>query len=172
MEIKDAKLMGGIGSILALLSFIPKAGWIISLVGFILVIIAIKKITDATNRDDVFNDYLKGAIINIVGSIIISLAGGGLAIMAIVRRPGGVPIVPIGVIVAFVIAWVVMIVGTYFMKKGLVGLSEVTGEKNFATAGNLFFWGAVLLIIVIGGIVSLVGYIFQIIAFFSLPDTI
>jgi len=48
MEIKDAKLMGGIGSILALLSFIPKAGWIISLVGFILVIVAIKKITDAT----------------------------------------------------------------------------------------------------------------------------
>ncbi len=169
MEIKDAKLMGGIGSILALLSFIPKAGWIISLVGFILVIIAIKKITDATNRDDVFNDYLKGAIINIVGSIIISLAGGGLAIMAIMRRHGGVAI---GVIVAFVIAWVVMIVGTYFMKKGLVGLSEVTGEKNFATAGNLFFWGAVLLIIAIGGIVSLVGYIFQIIAFFSLPDTI
>ena len=169
MEIKDAKLMGGIGSILALLSFIPKAGWIISLVGFILVIVAIKKITDATNRDDVFNDYLKGAIINIVGSIIISLAGGGLAIMAIMRRHGGVAI---GVIVAFVIAWVVMIVGTYFMKKGLVGLSEVTGEKNFATAGNLFFWGAVLLIIAIGGIVSLVGYIFQIIAFFSLPDTI
>jgi len=169
MEIKDAKLMGGIGSILALLSFIPKAGWIISLVGFILVIIAIKKITDATNRDDVFNDYLKGAIINIVGSIIISLAGGGLAIMAIMRRHGGVAI---GVIVAFVIAWVVMIVGTYFMKKGLVGLSEVTGEKNFATAGNLFFWGAVLLIIAVGGIVSLVGYIFQIIAFFSLPDTI
>ena len=169
MEIKDAKLMGGIGSILALLSFIPKAGWIISLVGFILVIVAIKKITDATNRDDVFNDYLKGAIINIVGSIIISLAGGGLAIMAIMRRHGGVAI---GVIVAFVIAWVVMIVGTYFMKKGLVGLSEVTGEKNFATAGNLFFWGAVLLIIAVGGIVSLVGYIFQIIAFFSLPDTI
>ena len=169
MEIKDAKLMGGIGSILALLSFIPKAGWIISLVGFILVIVAIKKITDATNRDDVFNDYLKGAIINIVGSIIISLAGGGLAMMAIMRRHGGVSI---GIIVALVIAWVVMIVGTYFMKKGLVGLSEVTGEKNFATAGNLFFWGAVLLIIAVGGIVSLVGYIFQIIAFFSLPDTI
>ena len=169
MEIKDAKLMGGIGSILALLSFIPKAGWIISLVGFILVIVAIKKITDATNRDDVFNDYLKGAIINIVGSIIISLAGGGLAIMAIMRRHGGVAI---GVIVAFVIAWIVMIVGTYFMKKGLVGLSEVTGEKNFATAGNLFFWGAILLIIAVGGIVSLVGSIFQIIAFFSLPDTI
>ncbi|RLD14557.1 MAG: hypothetical protein DRI28_03225 [Caldiserica bacterium] len=169
MDIKDAKLMGGIGSILALLSFIPKAGWIISLVGFILVIIAIKKITDATNRDDVFNDYLKGAIINIVGSIIIAFVGGAFVLMAIMRRHGGVAI---GVIVAFVIAWIVMIVGTYFMKKGLVGLSEVTGEKNFATAGNLFFWGAILLIIAVGGIVSLVGSIFQIIAFFSLPDTI
>jgi len=169
MEIKDAKLMGGIGSILALLSFIPKAGWIISLVGFILVIIAIKKISDATNRDDVFNDYLKGAIINIVGSIIIAFVGGAFVTMAIMRRHGGVAI---GVIVALVIAWIVMIVGTYFMKKGLVGLSEATGEKNFATAGNLFFWGAVLLIIAVGGIVSLVGYIFQIIAFFSLPDTI
>ena len=171
MDIKDAKLMGGIGSILALLSFIPKAGWIISLVGFILVIIAIKKLTDATNRDDVFNDYLKGAIINIVGSIIIAFVGGAFVIMAIMRRHAGVP--NFGAIVIFLlIASIVMIIGTYFMKKGLFGLSEATGEKNFATAGNLLFWGAILLIIVIGGIVSLIGYIFQIIAFFSLPDTI
>lgn len=170
MEIKDAKLMGGIGSILALFSFIPKVGWILSLVGLILVIIAIKKLADATSRSDVFNDYLKGAIINIVGTIVISFAGGAFLIATLMRRHTGGFV--FGTVLIFIIAWIVMIVGTYFMKKGLVGLSEVTGEKNFATAGNLFFWGAILLIIVVGAIVSFIGSIFQIIAFFSLPDTI
>ncbi|MBC7194449.1 MAG: hypothetical protein H5U37_02170 [Caldisericia bacterium] len=39
MEIREAKIMGGVGSILTLVGvFVPKIGWLLSIVGFVLLI--------------------------------------------------------------------------------------------------------------------------------------
>jgi len=50
IPIRDAKNLGGIGAILFLLSAIPYIGWVVSIVGLVLVLVAIKKIADITGR--------------------------------------------------------------------------------------------------------------------------
>jgi len=77
----------------------------------------------------------------------------------------------LGIILLLLVAWVISIIGSYFIKSSFDEISKKTGEKNFKTAGLLLFLGAILLIAFgTGAIVSLVGGIFEIIAFFSLPD--
>jgi uncharacterized membrane protein len=56
----DAKILGGVGSILML--FIP-------IVGQILVLIAAKYISDTTNDKSIFNNVLYAMIFSIIGSI-------------------------------------------------------------------------------------------------------
>ncbi len=59
--LRDAKLFGGIGSILML--FVP-------IVGQVLVIIAAKYISDATEDESIFQNVLYAMIFTIVGGIV------------------------------------------------------------------------------------------------------
>jgi uncharacterized membrane protein len=177
MDLKTAKLMGGIGAILTLFSFIPHIGWSLSIVGFVLVLIAVKTISDEVKESKIFSDYLVAVVLSVI-SVLILFIGGVASIFGIMgmfmRGTTGLHLGTFsmfGVILLFLVAWVIAIIGSYFTKSSFEQISEKTGEKNFKTAGLLLFLGAILLIAFgIGAIVSLVGGIFEIIAFFSLPD--
>ena len=53
-KLRDAKILGGIGAILLLLSFIP----FVSIIGIVLMFIAVKYISDETKDKDIFKNYL------------------------------------------------------------------------------------------------------------------
>ena len=179
MDLKTAKLMGGIGAILTLLSFIPSIGWLLSIVGFVLVLLAVKTISDEVKESKIFSDYLVAVVLSVV-SVLVLFFGGIASIFGIMRmfmqgawsmglRSGAFS--AFGIILLLLVAWVISIIGSYFIKSSFDEISKKTGEKNFKTAGLLLFLGAILLIAFgTGAIVSLVGGIFEIIAFFSLPD--
>jgi len=179
MDLKTAKLMGGIGAILTLLSFIPSIGWLLSIVGFVLVLLAVKTISDEVKESKIFSDYLVAVVLSVV-SVLVLFFGGIASIFGIIRmfmqgarsmglRSGAFS--AFGIILLLLVAWVISIIGSYFIKSSFDEISEKTGEKNFKTAGLLLFLGAILLIAFgTGAIISLVGGIFEIIAFFSLPD--
>jgi len=179
MDLKTAKLMGGIGAILTLLSFIPSIGWLLSIVGFVLVLLAVKTISDEVKESKIFSDYLVAVVLSVV-SVLVLFFGGIASIFGIMRmfmqgawsmglRSGAFS--ALGIILLLLVAWVISIIGSYFIKSSFDEISKKTGEKNFKTAGLLLFLGAILLIAFgTGAIVSLVGGIFEIIAFFSLPD--
>jgi len=179
MDLKTAKLMGGIGAILTLLSFIPSIGWLLSIVGFVLVLLAVKTISDEVKESKIFSDYLVAVVLSVV-SVLVLFFGGIASIFGIMRifmqgaRSMGLRsgvFSAFGIILLLLVAWVISIIGSYFIKSSFDEISEKTGEKNFKTAGLLLFLGAILLIAFgTGAIVSLVGGIFEIIAFFSLPD--
>lgn len=172
MEIKEAKIMGGVGAILTLLGFVPKIGWILSIVGFVLLYLGHKKISEASGRSEIMSSFIIAVVLAIVASIIIAFSGAS-SIMGIfsISRGGRGGLVAIGIIL-FIIAWILSIAGYYFYKKVLDTTSEVTNVSSFKTGGLLIFIGAILMIVVVGFILILIGRIFEIIAFFSLPDTI
>jgi uncharacterized membrane protein len=64
--LSQAKTLGGIGSILILLSIVPYAGIIFSVVGFILVLVAVKDISDALADKSIFNNMIIAVILSIV----------------------------------------------------------------------------------------------------------
>jgi uncharacterized membrane protein len=75
-----------------------------------------------------------------------------------------------GIIAALVVAWIIIVISVIFLRKSYNRISEVTNVKWFSTTAFLFLIGAVSTIIIIGILIVLVAIIFEIVAFFSLPD--
>jgi len=88
MGLQEAKTYGGIGSILQLISgafvIIPLVGWIISpilgLVGLILVILAVKKISEITRDETIYKNYILSIVIIIGIAIIFAIIGATIGI--------------------------------------------------------------------------------------------
>ena len=191
VDLKNAKLLGGIGSILMLVgAFIPVAGAILPFIGLILVVLAVHNIGTVTKDESIFKNYLLSFILQIVAVVafvaIMATAFGAtfgfslLEIQSFIESQTGVtdPTQIFGDIgsliggccLAVLIAWILMIISALFLKKSFTSIKEHTKVEMFGTTGLVYLIGAALLIIGIGGIILLIALILQIVAFFSLPD--
>ncbi len=160
--IKDARILGGIGSILLILPYT-------NIVGLILILIALKFIADETKKSDIFNNALYAIIMGIIGLAILSFSFFSLIsfftlnIFAVTFS-----------LILVAIAAVILIISMWFFKKSLDETGNTFNIGYFKTAGSLFFIGAIIAITIIGAIITFIlffiGAIFLIIAFFSLPE--
>lgn len=74
-----------------------------------------------------------------------------------------------GVVIATILLFILStIVGYYFWYQSLKKLAAKTGVDYFRIAGLLYFIGAITSIILIGGLVIFVAWIFHIVAYFNL----
>ncbi len=167
--VKDAKMLGGIGSILALIPFV-------SIVGYILVIIALKYIADETKKPSIFQNALYGVIILMIGTVILASSAFSFfffAPFAFIYWPyGGWGLVELLIAIILLVAGAALaIVGVLFFRRSLIEVGDTFKIDYFKTAATLLFIGAILSIVVVGYIIILIGLIFLIIAFFSLPET-
>jgi len=153
----DAKILGGIGSILML--FIP-------IVGQILVLIAAKYISDTTNDKSIFNNVLYAMIFSIIGSIAAAMLI-YTSLYAFLINPVGAWI---GVITGLGVAFIFLLLGAIFLRRGFNRIAELVNVSHFRTAATLFLIGAILTIIMVGLLIIFIAEIFMIVAFFSLPD--
>jgi uncharacterized membrane protein len=210
--LSQAKILGGIGSILVLLSplilltiFIPPlmffadamlgtsiASGIAGLSGWILIMVAIKKISDAVNDREIFKNVLMAVIIPWV-AIGIDLAVG----LGIVMYAGPIKVdgnylaevgysgtdvalpplptfldLPIITLMMLLGTWAALIASGWFLKRGYERIAVRTGTKTFRTVGRLYFYGALLVIVLVGAVLAFVAAILQIKAFFSLPESL
>jgi uncharacterized membrane protein len=182
----NAKILGGIGALLMLLSIIPYAGFFVGIIGFILVFVAVKYISDETKDKSIFNNFLYFFIIAIVGmvmalgiSVITFFDVGGIEYFTSLQTQTFTdPLVIfeelqdflIGIIIALLVLWVSLIISVIFLRKCYDKIAEFTKVKWFGTTGLLFLIGASTVIIGIGFLILLVALVLMIIAFFSLPD--
>lgn len=176
--LEQARLLGGIGSILAILSILPTAGAVLGIIGFILVLIAVKYISEITGDESIFKNYLIAVIIAIVGLVIVTFAGVASFMTAAPFMAGGpgpglsgglfgfLSLSMIGILVAL---WVLTIISAYFIRKSFNTIATALNVKMFGTAALLYFIGAILLIVLVGGIVIFIAEILQIVAFFQIP---
>jgi len=85
ISISQAKSLGAVGSILVLLTAVPSIGGLLGIVGFILILVAIKNISDFLADRSIFNNALMAVGLAIAGVVAgtLVLLGGLLSFMGL-----------------------------------------------------------------------------------------
>jgi uncharacterized membrane protein len=183
--------MGGVGSILVLLSFVPFVGFIFGLAGLVMVLLAVKQISEAVKDREIFRNVLMAVILQIVGSAIsvFVVIGSFFAFVGsqVMMAPfgpsfdgfGGPGILGAGAVMAvlgsllagLIAMWIILIIAARFLRKGYERIADKTGTETFRSVGRWYYYGAWLMIILVGFVLILIAWILQIVAFFSLPES-
>ena len=181
-SINQAKTLGGVGSILILLLFVPMIGFILAIVGFILTLIAVKYISDALNDLSIFRNILVAIVLAIVGVAIggVGVLGSVFRFMGLGGLAGFTPrTTPVpsnvfgligGVIAGLVVVWIMLIIAAYFQHKSYDVIATRLDIGMFRTAALVFLIGAALTIVLIGFLFLVIAQILFITAFFSIRE--
>ncbi len=159
-KLGEAKTLGGIGSILQI---IPG----VSIVGYILVLIGVKYISDDLGDKKIFDNMLYAVITGIVGVAVgafVLFTGAVFGIFTLGISAIG------GLIAGLAIVWVFLIISSIFIRRAFDTMATRLGVKAFGTAGMLYFVGALTSVILVGFLILFVAFIFQIVAFFSIQE--
>ena len=175
MSLESDRTLGGIGALLvAVGSFFP----FLSLVGIILVLVAVRGLADYYKEDSLFKNALYGFIFGIIGVvaaivlfvvfffsfITTTTTSNGAAPVAVFTAVYGVGLL----ILILVVVLVFFVMQAVFYRRAFDVLSDKSGEKMFRTAGLLLLIGAVLTIVLVGFVLLFVGWILATVAFFSI----
>lgn len=185
-KLRDAKIFGGIGAILLLFP-------VVSIVGIVLLFVAVKYIADETKDHDIFKNYLYSFILNIIAVIafssvlILSIFSLGLNFsnfnpqqftdityfQGFISESYSPPIGSlIGCGLAILVGYILIILGALFLRKSFDGIANRTKVDLFKTTGIVYLIGAITTIFIIGFFILLIAIILEIASFFSLPDSL
>src|SRR5256712_12062209 len=161
-SLSSAKTLGGVGGILV---FIPG----ISLIGWILILLATKEISETVQDKTIFDDALLAAITAVIGAVL-------FVAFLFFPRPsvgffafGGSSLF-LSFLVILGAFWVFSIISAIFLKRSYEKISQRLNVSAFATAGLLYLIGAALTIVLVGFLILLIALIFQVVAYFSIQD--
>ena len=180
-KLNDAKLLGGIGSILTILSVIPYGGFAVGIAGLVLVLVAVKYISDYFNDPSIFNNMLISVILAIVGTVAAAVGFLGAlfgivslgAISSVQRTVSFMPVMSsflLLIVLGLLAIWAVLLVSAIFLRRSFNTIAERLGIGLFSTAALLYLIGAALTIVLVGFIVIFIAEIVQAIAFFSIEE--
>lgn len=195
MNFETSKNLGGVGAILifvsVLLSYASVFSGAVSLVGLILVLIALKGFADYYNEAGIFNNALYGVITVIVGGVV-TIGVAFIALVDFLSELGlsfanvadwsaeltSIDWTTVGfniignfiayILLALVVLFVFVIITAILLRKSLGLLSAKSGVGLFGTTGLLMLIGAVLTIIAIGLVLIWIATLILAIAFFSM----
>ncbi|HVP23283.1 MAG TPA: DUF996 domain-containing protein [Conexivisphaerales archaeon] len=180
----QARTYGGIGSVLIILGAVPSVGWILALAGFILVLLAVKYVSDTLNDRSVLNNMLISVVASIVGVIVagififasvMSFVGWNFSSISSIGQSGtytsgDIMSLIFSVIVGLAVVWIALIVAAIYLRRSYSVIASKLNVKMFDTTALLYLIGAATAIILIGFVLILVAEILQILAFFNLPE--
>jgi uncharacterized membrane protein len=149
---------------------------IASIVGLILLLIAMNSLANYYNTPGIFKNLLYAVIIDIVTIVVVVALDFALLIPAtrnistsITTDPGSVfGGAFVGFILVAIIAVVMLIISAVLVMRSFNLLGEKSEVDSFKTAGLLYLIGVLLSIVVIGGIIAWIGFIFAAIGFHRL----
>lgn len=193
MTLDSNKTLGGVGALLMVIGpFLGSYTGVLGLIGLILVLIALKGLSDHYTEGGIFNNALYGVIIAIIGGVISVavivitavdfLSAVGIDISTAWSDPTVFSSINWEELVTWDILWphiaaiigslvalfVFVVVAAIFLRRPLTTLSEKTGVGLFGTTGLLMLIGAILTIIVVGLLLLWVALIPLTVAFFSI----
>ena len=171
MNTSNIKTLGGLGSLFIVLSVVPYIGFLFSLIGIILLGIALKNVSDYYPDKNIFKNYITGLIISIV-SVFIAVFGGLFSMLPFMSGSSDMQSFGFGVgmIVAMVIGYFFLIASSYFYKQAFYETGMIFNSDLLKLGGNFIFWGSIGAIIFIGLIAVWIGWILISIGFFTLPE--
>ena len=178
-----AKSLGGVGSILILLTAAPSVGAVLGIAGFIMTLVAVKYISDIVKDKSIFDNMLISIVLAIAGVVV-----GTLVILGSVFRfmglnnvfvpnfnPANVPTgdwigLAASVMVGLVAIWALLTISAVFLRRSYHSISSKLNVGMFGTAGTLYLIGAVTTVIAIGFFLLFVAQILLTVAFFSIEE--
>jgi uncharacterized membrane protein len=170
-------MLGGIGSILILLVFMPgTVATLLGIVGIVLWFISMYQLSNILRKPSIFKKVLIGFILNIVGTVI-AFAFGLMALIPLFVSPknetGAILGLGLGVAFAILVAYATLVVSFYFYKEAYKILAQATAQNLFKIGGLLMFIGAITIILFgLGALLMIVGYIVLAVAFFTAPNEV
>ncbi len=152
---------------------------IVGLVGFILFIIAMHKLSHYYKESGIFNNIAYALVVNIVGAIVILalfFVFISSSINSAISTPStlAIPFLTqfILSILALVIAALVLgVISAVFYMRAFNKLGEKSGVGSFKTAGVLYLVGVLLSIVLVGGFLVWIAWIFAAWGFYSLKPS-
>ncbi len=183
VNISTQKIFGGIGIIilnvsailLILLSEIDELVDLLDILntaGFILLLISQCQLSYILGKPIIFRKVLIGLILSVVGILAIAFAFGIIADKTDVvsELDSGTLITSI---IAFIIGYVITLLGFYFYKEAYDILAQAIAHNLFKIAGLLMFIGAITIILFgLGLLLIIVGEIILAVAFFTAPNEV
>jgi uncharacterized membrane protein len=179
-SLAQARTLGGIGSILMLLAMIPIAGVFLFIAGFIMVLVAVRYISETVEDKSIFNNTLIAVVLAIAGMVaglIVAVTGRLFPFFREFRPYGPSMFMEQGMypffrtfIIALVIVWIFYIAAAIFLRKSYTTVASKLNVSMFETVALFYLIGAVLAIILVGFIVIYVAEILQTVAFFSIVE--
>jgi uncharacterized membrane protein len=167
------------GSILTILGLVPYVGWVLGIIGVILLLRGMKEFANYYQDNEIYQNALTGVKYYIVALIALAVAGAGFVVGFVINNfPTTLTFgignaIGIAVGVAFlIVAFVFYVLAATHLRKTFNTLALKTGEHSFETAGTLLWVGAILTIIGIGALLIFIAWIFAVIGFFTMkgPD--
>ncbi|MFQ6012166.1 MAG: DUF996 domain-containing protein [Thermoplasmata archaeon] len=177
----QAKTYGGVGSILLLLSVVPSVGFALGIAGFVLILVAVKYISQNVGDPSIFDNMVYFVVVGLVGFLIAFF----LVFAAIFPFLGAglpTPETPVDlldpatlaasvtILIGLAIGWILLVVAAVFLRRSFSSIAGRLGVSMFATAALLYFIGAILLIVLIGLLLIFIAEILMVVAFFSIPE--
>jgi uncharacterized membrane protein len=177
---ENSKTLACVGSILLLLSILPYAGWVLGIVGIVLLVKSMKEFANYYGDESIYRNAWTGIKYYVVAIIAVAVAGTAFVIglfsaatfpfTGILALTAGLGVGVIAAIAGLVIAFVFYVLAATHLKKTLEVLAEKSGDSTLATAGTLLMVGAILTIIGVGLILIFIAWILAAIGFFSLKN--
>jgi uncharacterized membrane protein len=183
-SLSNAKLLGGIGSILVLLTAVPNVGWLFGIAGLVMILLAIRDISRVVGEKNIFSN-MRNAIVLTVGAIavgtvtvigtiyrVLSLGSfeGTRFVLASNITPSewfSLAIIAIGGLLA---VWGLLVGSAFFVRRSLGLVGSKLNVKRFETAGLLYLIGAATAVIGVGFVIIFVAEIMLAISFFSIEE--
>ncbi len=182
-SLSQTKTLGGVGSILTLLGIVPYAGTALVIVGWVLVLLAIRNISAAVRDRSIFNNAMIAAILAIIGAAVggvvvglnvfrlVNLSNIASATNTSISTSNMVGVI-MGILAGLAIVWVLAVISSFFLWRSYKSIGARLNVGLFNTGGVIYFIGAILSIVLVGLVVAFVAQILLVVACFSLPEAV
>jgi len=166
MNLRSEKTLGLIGSVLVLLGVLGIVPYIgvpigtVSLVGTLLILVALHGIGNKLGDERPFRNYLY--------SVVLGFAA--LVIPLVLLLIGALNDLEVGLVVAAVAMIALVIASAHYARKAWTAMYEITGTKEFLDAAKWTWWGALTIPLIIGLLLLLIANIFLVLAFANMPE--
>jgi Predicted membrane protein len=139
----------------------------LSLVGYILFLVAMHRLSQYYNERQIFSNLIRALIIQIVAAVVLTVVVVALVTISsssIAATPTTTPAAVLSIFAVYAVAALVVLGTSIYCavlyKHSFDKLAEKSGVDNFRTVGLLYLIGTILSIIFIGGIIVWVAWIF------------
>jgi uncharacterized membrane protein len=170
-SLANVKILGGIGSILSLLGLVPGIGTALVVVGWVLVLFAVKEVSDSVHDRAIFNNGVIASVLAIAGSIGLYFLGASIIFGSIGKLFSSNPFGAIDAIFLWLMfLWTSALISSVFLYMSFKRISTKLNVGLFSASAIVYVVGEALTIILVGFVISFIAQILFAISFFSLPE--